>query len=151
VPALFGEIKYNEPNADPDLLVAPDSIAWPASYPGVSSADVPVTVVATGFDPVTVTDASVTSGQDDVTVDDDECSTLDPGDSCAIYVNFTPAGAGSRSGALTIDTSAGDSPQTVTLAGVGFGGHTAFSLNSQVGDYIGRGTTWSYDPSNATI
>ena len=44
---------------------------------------------------------------------------LTPGSTCAISVTFTPTGAGTRTGSLTISDSATDSPQIVGLSGTG--------------------------------
>lgn len=60
--AAFGEIRYNEPGGDSDLLVAPDQIAWPDQDAGTAH-QVPVTLVNTGASPVTVSSAQVTSGR----------------------------------------------------------------------------------------
>jgi hypothetical protein len=37
------------------------------------------------------------------------------------------------------------------LDGAGIGGTTAFTMDSDPGDYIGQGQQWAYSPSNATI
>ncbi len=42
-----------------------------------------------------------------------------PGANCTISVTFTPSAGGSRTASLTINDSAGDSPQSVTLSGTG--------------------------------
>ena len=44
---------------------------------------------------------------------------LMPGVSCNIVVSFTPTQTGTRTGTLTIFDNAGNSPQTVSLSGVG--------------------------------
>jgi hypothetical protein len=65
--------------------------------------------------------------------------------SCAIALIFTPNGLGLASGALTINTNASNSPQSVTLSGVGIGAGlqiTTTSLsNGQVGVAYGQTVT----------
>jgi hypothetical protein len=46
-------------------------------------------------------------------------ATLAPGTSCTITVAFTPTSAGSQTGAVTIASNSQNSPQTVSLTGVG--------------------------------
>jgi hypothetical protein len=46
-------------------------------------------------------------------------TTLQPGDSCGIYVFFSPAAATKQTGTLTITDNAQNSPQTVSLSGHG--------------------------------
>jgi hypothetical protein len=44
---------------------------------------------------------------------------LNPGASCTIFLNFTPSATGARNGQLTITSDAANSPQSVSLSGVG--------------------------------
>ncbi len=46
-------------------------------------------------------------------------ATLAPGANCPISVTFTPTGGGTRTAQLTLNDSAGDSPQTMNLIGTG--------------------------------
>ena len=47
------------------------------------------------------------------------CSILNPGAGCTIYVDFIPAGAGTRIATLQFTDNATGSPQSVTLTGIG--------------------------------
>ncbi len=47
------------------------------------------------------------------------CTTLNPGDSCTVQVTFTPQTAGTRSGALELQTDAAQSLEFVSLVGTG--------------------------------
>src|SRR5260221_6764697 len=42
-----------------------------------------------------------------------------PGASCTISVKFTPTAAGTRTGTLTLTDNASNSPQTISLTGIG--------------------------------
>lgn len=150
VPAVFGEIRINEPGGDSDLLVAPGRVAWPDTYPGVAARPVPVNLVNTSTAPVTVTQATITGSQS-FTIVSNGCGVIAPGELCRVYVGFTPSGAGSRSALLTIRDSTRARTHTVPLTGVGIGGHTTWAMNSQSGDYVGQGHAWSYAPGNATF
>jgi hypothetical protein len=46
-------------------------------------------------------------------------STVVPGASCTISVKFTPTAAGTRTGTLTLTDNTGNSPQTISLTGIG--------------------------------
>lgn len=151
VPALFGEVRYNEPNGDSDLLVAPDHVTWPAQYPTVPGSTVPVTLVNTGAATRTISAATITSGATDFAVTGNTCSTVQVGSSCVVSVRFTPSTDGPRTGTLTILDSTPAGTHTVTLNGTGITGHSSWDMLSQSGDYIGAGDTWSYTPKSATI
>lgn len=150
-PALFGEVRINEPGGDSDLLVTPSRIDWPAEYPTVPGRSVPVRLVNTGSQPVTITGASVTPGQGDFTVVDNGCGALAVGAWCTVYVGFTPVAAGARAATLTVSDTTPAGSHSVALSGTGIAGHTTWQMTSQPGDYIGGGQSWSYTPSTATI
>src|SRR5438876_131689 len=58
------------------------------------------------------------------------CGTsLAPGTSCTISVNFTPTTTGTRTGTVTVNDSATGSPQTITLSGSSGTGTPAVSLS----------------------
>lgn len=149
-PALFGEVRINEP-ADPELLVAPDRIAWPAGYPHVDARVVPVQLFNTGHRDLTVTDATITDGDGDFSVVGNSCSTIAPGDSCAVYVGFRPASTGRRTGQLVLRDSSTAGVHRVLLSGAGFHGRTEWSLQSDSGDPVGGGSDETLDPSNSEL
>jgi DNA-binding beta-propeller fold protein YncE len=67
--------------------------------------------------------------------------TLAAGASCTLAVILTPASLGAQTGALTITTNAGNSPQTVTLSGTGVAPTTATPVFSPAaGTYSGSQT-----------
>lgn len=136
---------------DPELLVAPGHIAWPAEYPGTSSRVVPVTLVNTGSAAGTVSGASKTDGHGDFSALGNTCTTIGLDESCVIYVGFKPTTSGSRTGTLTIEDSTSSRIHSVDLSGSGIAGHTSWAMHSEPEDYIGGGTDWSYTPADATI
>lgn len=147
-PALFGEIRINEPGGDSDLLVAPGQIAWPDEYPGASGRVVPVRLVNTGASPVTVSSAAITAGAPHFTVASNGCTTIAVGSSCVVNAGFAPTTAGAHTGTLTITDSTGAGTHTVQLGGTGIAGHTSWAMRSETGDYIGQGHDWSWTPQD---
>jgi hypothetical protein len=147
--AVIGEVRIGEPSDGSGLLVAPDHIGWPATYPGIDSRKVPVTLINTGADPVTLDSATVTAGAPAFAVTDNPCSTIAPGESCKLYVRFSPTSAGDESGRLTLHDSTSAGQHVVQLAGTGIAGHTSWRMNSDPGDWIGDGHSWSYSPANS--
>lgn len=150
-PAVFGEIKFRVANVDSSVRVAPSRIAWPDEYPSVSGRPVPVTLINAGSSPVDVTDVEITSGAADFTVLNDTCGRLAVDATCSIYVGFAPSRAGERSGTLRISDTSSTGSHTVALSGSGIPGRTAWKMQSEPGDFIGGGHTYSWDPTNATI
>ena len=150
-PALFGEIRYREPVDPGSPTLEPARINWPSLDLGARGTTVPVTVVATT--PVTFGSSS-TSGPDaaDFTVGQDDCKgqELTAGSQCQVWVGFDPASAGSKSAALSIPEQGGGS-MTVALSGFVYGGTTAATLQSDPGDWIGAGESYSYSPANARL
>jgi hypothetical protein len=150
-PALFGEVRYNEPGIDPDLLVVPDQISWPTEFPGVAGRLVPVTVVNTGTAPVTVSTAAITAGASDFAVAANNCSTIAIGAFCVVTLRFDPSTGGDLTGTLTLTDSTTTGTHTVALSGTGVPGHTSWALHSETGDPVGGGNDFSYAPANATF
>jgi hypothetical protein len=149
--ASFGEIRINEAAPDPQLLVAPTRLDWPATYPGRTGRTAPVRLINTGSGPITVSRASITAGTANFKVVSTSCRTLAVGAVCTVNVGFTPSGAGARTGTLTILDSTSAGSHTVALSGAGIAGHTSWRMRSRSGDYIGVGGDYSYTPLNSTI
>jgi hypothetical protein len=132
-----GEIRINSP-ADPELLVAADTVAFPDRYPGSYGYGARVTLINTGAEDVTVTDVAVTDGAADFQLPDPEygplCPSIPVGGSCAFSVGFSPAAAGPRTGTVTITDSTSAGAHTVRLSGTGIGGHSFWGTHTQVDD-----------------
>jgi hypothetical protein len=82
----------------------------------------PVTLTNTGDAPLQVSGVSINAtGARNFVVDDDHCSgqTLAPGGQCIVEVLFLPTSTGAKAASLDFEDDAVDSPQSVTLAGVG--------------------------------
>jgi hypothetical protein len=97
--------------------VAPSILTFATQTVGSSSAALTATV--TNYQATAVTlGAPTVSG--DFSVTGGTCATgLEPGQSCAYQIAFTPQAAGTRTGTLSVNDSASNSPQTVALSGAG--------------------------------
>jgi hypothetical protein len=143
-PALWGEVKLNEPVDVGATVAVPGIVRWPTTDVGAPNTVVPVTVVATAS--TTITGVSVTGANaSDFTKRADECSGLamTAGDGCEVWLRFVASAPGVREATLHVTDSTGGA-YDVTLQGFAYGGTTAVTMTSDSGDYIGQGQTWSY-------
>jgi hypothetical protein len=109
----------------PVAVNSPSSLDFPSLRVGTTSTAQAVTLSNTGNMPLTIT--SVTASGDFAQTN--TCgNSVAAGASCTISVAFTPTAGGTRNGAITINDDSLDSPQVVTLAGVG--------QDFKVGSYI---------------
>jgi hypothetical protein len=143
-PALWGEVKLNEPVDVGATAAAPSIVRWPTTDVGAPNSVVPITVVATQgttIGTVSVTGASAS----DFSIRADECSGLamTTGDACQVWLRFVASASGVRQATLHIPDSAGGT-WDVALQGFAYGGTTAVTMTSDAGDYIGQGQTWTY-------
>lgn len=150
-PAVFGEIRYQVPVGDSDLLVAPGHVRWPLTYPGVEAHPVPVTRLNTKAQPVELAPARVV---DDASasfrVVHDACpAQLEAGASCQVHVRFVPAAAGTHTAVLALPDGSGG--QRVQLSGEAERGTVAWRMRSQTGDWVGAGASYDWTPVNALI
>ncbi len=101
------------------VVLTPSTLTFPTTVVNNSSATQTVTVANKGVGPLTLT--SITPSQ--TTVDFGETNncngTVAAGSSCTLTITFTPISAGTRAGSIVLTDSAGDSPQSVSLSGVG--------------------------------
>jgi subtilase family serine protease len=103
----------------PTVTVSPTSLTWGDVVEGGTGAKKAVTLTNTGTSTLNISSIT-TSGDFGQTTSPKPCgSTLAAGKSCKIEVTFTPTQVGSRTGSLTINDNASDSPQTVALSGTG--------------------------------
>jgi hypothetical protein len=94
--------------------VSPTSLSFNNVVFGTTSAPQTVTLTNTGSSPLNVTSVTVTAGF----AQTNTCSAPIAGNgTCTISVTFTPSGAASTTGTLTIQSNASNSPNVVTLAG----------------------------------
>ncbi len=98
------------------VTISPTSLSFPAGVIGATSAPQIVTLKNTGTAPLTIGSILVSAGFGFTTT----CGApVTPGAICTISVTSTPTALGSTTGTLTINDSAPDSPQLVTLTGGG--------------------------------
>jgi hypothetical protein len=118
----------------PVLRLSATSITFPAQ--GVDTSSSPQVLTLTN--PGTVS-ASITSIQasGDFTQTNTCDPSLPPGAACSLSVVFTPTLRGTRTGTITVASDAADSPQVVSLSGIGIA--PAASLSATVltfGEYV---------------
>lgn len=104
----------------PVLSANPASVSFADTLVGNDSDAKTVTVTNSGTTTATVSGVS-TSGDFSQS---NNCSTLAVNASCTVNLGFTPTASGARTGTLTIDSDANDSPTTVALSGNGIGADT---------------------------
>jgi len=107
------------------LAIKPLSLDFGLLEVGLSSASQTITVTNVSKGPVTFTGVA-TNG--DYAQADNCPATLDPGQSCAVSVTFSPTAAGTRPGSVTLsDNSVGSPEQTIALTGTGEPGALSFT------------------------
>jgi hypothetical protein len=87
---------------------------------GTTSSPQNVTLTNAGTGNLSITSIAVTGANAGDFGQTNTCGTsVAPGATCTIMVTFTPTTTGSRSGSITITDNASDSPQTISLTGMG--------------------------------
>ena len=150
-PALFGEVRYAVAAPDGAAEPAPSLVRWPGLDVGRPGTVVPVTVLAaSAAQPVSA--ALLGTNPGDFSIRSDECSgvSLSAGASCQIWLRYMPTAEGERAATLRI-AYAGGATDDVALSGYGYGGSTRVFMESEPGDFVGDGATWSYTPADAVI
>jgi hypothetical protein len=105
----------------------PTSVNFGSVDVGTVSPQQSVTLTNTGNATLNITSVTTASP---FTVNNHCSSTLNAGDSCTIALNFAPTAGGTANGTLTIADSALNSPQTVSLTGVGLAPQVTVSPTS---------------------
>lgn len=99
-----------------DVSLSTTKLSFPAQLVGTTSAAKTVTLTSDGDINLVIT--SITPSGD--FAETHTCAgPLAPGSACTSSVTFTPTAAGTRTGTVTIADNATDTPQTVTLEGLG--------------------------------
>jgi hypothetical protein len=96
------------------LTAAPAAVSFAAQLPGTTSAVRMVRVTNNLSSAANITSVSASGGF----AASNNCGTLNAGASCTISVTFAPAATGSKTGAISIASSATRAPVTVALSGV---------------------------------
>lgn len=107
---------------EPGIFTVPTSLDYGTQQVGVVSAPLSVIVQNTGNGPLTLTSFTIGGTNfNDFVVDAGAClgAPLQPLEACAVDVTFQPGARGPRFGVLVIEGDALNSPQTVTLQGIG--------------------------------
>jgi len=98
------------------VQVSPGSLTFGSQTVGTSSAAQAVTLTNTGEGAIAISAVSVAA---DFAQTNNCPASLGAGSNCSYQVVFTPTAAGSRTGTLSITTTASTTPQTVSLTGTG--------------------------------
>ena len=100
----------------PDIALSAHALSFAAQTIGTTSPPQVVTLKNRGAALLTLT--GFVGGGD--ALQTNNCpSSLAPAADCSVNVMFTPGGAGSRTGTVTINSNASNSPQVISLAGTG--------------------------------
>jgi phosphatidylethanolamine-binding protein (PEBP) family uncharacterized protein len=100
----------------PWATVAPTSLSFPDTSVGITSAGQTITLSNSGSATLLISSIATTG---DFTKSDHCGASVAAGANCVITVTFTPTASGNRYGTLTITDNAGNSPQSLPLAGNG--------------------------------
>jgi hypothetical protein len=119
--------------ASPTVTLSPTNLSFPAQLVGSASPAKTVTLSTSGSGRLAI---SSISPSNNFSAGNNCAGMVAGGGSCSITVTFTPTTLGNLSGSLVIVDNASDSPQMVSLAGLG----TDFSVSSAAGS-----------PSSATV
>ena len=119
--------------AKPSAVVslAPPSLGFGDQPLGIASSPQVSTLTNAGELTLTITSIQVTGANGGDFAQTNNCGTSVPaGGSCDISVAFTPTVVGTRTGQVTITDNAADSPQTISLTGIGVTSPTTTLLTS---------------------
>jgi hypothetical protein len=106
----------------PNAGLSPSSLNFGNQNDGTTSPPQTVTLTNTGNQNLNVTGVSITGTNNHDFAETNNCSRLAPNATCTISVTFTPSISGNETADVSFTDNAADSPQLVSLAGVGVGG-----------------------------
>jgi uncharacterized repeat protein (TIGR01451 family) len=121
----------------PPASLSTDSVTFAPQLVGSSSAQQLLTITDTGDYPI-IFGSIVFGGTDpqDFFTSRGSCLTeLDPQQSCALVVGFTPTAVGARAATITVSDNEGQDVQTISLAGVGQAPPAAITFSSTSIDF----------------
>ncbi|HEV2344051.1 MAG TPA: glycoside hydrolase family 3 C-terminal domain-containing protein, partial [Actinocrinis sp.] len=126
------------------LSASPNSLAFAAQNVGSTSAAQSVTITNGGNAAASITSVAASGDY----AETNTCgSSLAAGASCSASVTFTPTAAGTRTGALTVNSNAANSPLTVNLSGTG--NPTSTTNLALTATMSASGSQSGFPPSNA--
>ena len=111
----------------PGVLPSPPSLSFADQEVTTTSATATLTITNNGVAVLAITSVVATGN---FAQTNDCVGSINPGGNCTISVTFTPTVIGKRSGKITINDNAWNSPQTVNLAGKGVGPQVGQSPSS---------------------
>jgi hypothetical protein len=135
--------EHEENPAGPVGQVSPTSLDFGQVLVGQTSPQKRVRLANTGDSELTVSSISISG---DFALPVNHCANgVKPGTHCDVYVTFTPTVLGTETGTLTFTDNASNSPQTVSLTGVGSNtAPTKTTLTaSPTGTYAGQPITFT--------
>ncbi len=107
----------------PAVSLAPSSLIFGSQLVGASSSSQSVTLTNSGTAPLSVSGIAVAGSNAGDFAQTNNCpsapATIAIGGTCSISVTLTPTATGARSASVQISDNAGNSPQSVTIAGTG--------------------------------
>lgn len=127
----------------PVLNATPAGLNYAATVVGSTTAAQTVTVTNSGTTAATVSGVTVTGDFSQT----NNCATLAVGASCTANVTFKPTTGGSRTGTLTVNSNANNTPTTVALTGSGIDSTTNIAAGRPASASSSNGT---YVPANLT-
>ena len=104
------------------LTTSPSTLTFGSTTVGSTASTQPVTITNSGTASAAVSAISATG---DFTQTNTCGTSIAAGASCSVTVSFRPTAAGTRTGSLTVTSSASNSPTTVALSGTGTSAATA--------------------------
>jgi 6-phosphogluconolactonase (cycloisomerase 2 family) len=108
--------------AQAGVTMAPDSLAFPSTVQGATSAPQSVTLTSSGAAALHISSVLLTGANANDFAMSNGCSGAYPANaSCTIAVTLSPLGDGARTASITIADDAPGSPQMVPLSGTGTG------------------------------
>jgi len=129
----------------PVATLAPTPLTFSSVPVGVTSTPQTITLTNRGNVSLTISGVQISG---DFAQSNNCPSNLTSSSSCTFNITFTPTSSGTRNGTLTINDSAGGSPQTVALSGAG----ADFSVTStQPGATVKAGSTATYTLAVASV
>jgi len=132
----------------PGASLSRTNLTFSSQPVGTSAASQSVTLTNTGSAPLTISNIAITGTNSGDFTKTNTCpaspATLSAGANCSIAVTFQPTATGTLSASVTITDDASNSPQSVSLTGVG----TDFSLSAATGSNCPSGGNCS---TSATV
>ncbi len=107
----------------PAVSLSPSSLTFGSQLVGSTSSSQSVTLTNSGTAPLSLSNIALAGANAGDFAQTNNCpaapATLATGANCSISVMFTPTGSGNRSASIQISDNAGNSPQSVAVAGTG--------------------------------